>query len=486
MTTGKIEEGVNDMAGLEGGNSRRGFLKMFGAAAAGGVGAMVLPNMLQAETVASDVLAFSASENSKNSFAWDRIRAKFDLDPRIIYMNTGTEGSMPRPVQNKLFADLKQFAKSPTYSVLDDEEFGSAQHLNRARVADFMGATEDEIILANNTTMGMNVVLQGLDFVEGDEIITTRHDHLGGTSPMHILRDRNNITVTELLLPTPVTDKQEIVDIFEAAINGNTKMLCFCHINYTTGLRMPVKELCGLARDYGLMTLIDGAHSLGMVDIDLHDMGCDFYACAGHKWLNGPPGTGVLYIKDGQDNPLGVWPVLSEMYDLTKPIYPGGPSIFTYPLAMQIRGQLNTPAFSGMVEAMNFQDSIGKDVVEQRILALNDYLKEKLTAEWGADCLLSPGPGNDDINTGLAAFVPSIDPAKRKDKAFVTGVVDKLRADHQVWFRYTSFYDTAADLPGRFSRGSRTYGIRVSTHIFNSYKQIDEAFAALKEVVATM
>ncbi len=438
--------------------------------------------------------------------SWSSIISKFDLDSKIIYMNTGTEGSMPRQVQNRLFADIKKFAKSPTYSSLNDEDFSAGQYKNRAIVAEFMGADEGEIVMANNTTMGMGVVLQGLGFGEGDEIITTRHDHLSGTSSMHLLEDNHDVTITELILTSPAPSKEEIVQIFADAITPTTKMLCFCHVNYTTGLRMPVKELCQLARDNDLMSLVDGAHSLGMVDIDLHDMGCDFYACAGHKWLNGPPGTGVLYIRSEQStnpwtgapvydddgnpvinyNPCGLLPIYSEMYDLTKPLYPGGPTIFTIPLALQVRGQCNTPAFSGMVEAMNFQETVGKAKIEERILTLSDYMKNKIAAEWGDTNLFSPAPGNDELNSGLISFVPSADSAKRYDKAFVTGVVENLKDEHQVWFRYTSFYDTAADLPGRYSRGRSTYVIRISTHIFNSTAQIDDAFDALVQVATAL
>ncbi|MEN8141713.1 MAG: aminotransferase class V-fold PLP-dependent enzyme [Thermodesulfobacteriota bacterium] len=482
MSDESLEREVKTENNSENNPTRRSFLKMASAAAAGGVGAMVLPKVSQAQEIIAGLTSAAPADNA----TWANVISKFNLDPQIIYMNTGTEGSMPRQVLDNLCGNLAKFSQSPSYSVMDDAEFGAGQSQNRARVAQFMGATEDEIVMATNTTMGMNVILQGLDLAEGDEIITTRHDHLAGTSPMHILRDRANVTISELTLPSPVTDKQQIIDSFAAAITANTKMLCFCHINYTTGLRMPVKELCQLAQDNGLMTLVDGAHSLGMVEIDLHDLGCDFYACAGHKWLNGPPGTGVLYIKDGANNPHNVWPILSEMYDLTKPIYPGGPSIFTVPLAMQIRGQCNTPAFTAMVEAMNFQEAIGPGAVEERILTLNDYLKEKIIAQWGEQCLVSPAPGHDELNSGLAAFVPSADPSKRFDKSFITGITTKLKEEHGVWFRYTSYYDSAADLPGRYSRGRSTYVIRASTHIFNSYLEIDEAFNALVEVAEGM
>ncbi len=110
--------------------------------------------------------------------------------------------------------------------------------------------------------------------------------------------------------PRPQTHKDEIVDAFARAITPGTRVMSFCHINFTTGLRMPVKELCQLARDNGIISVVDGAHAIGMLDLNLHDLGCDFYATSPHKWLNAPPGTGVLYIRDGLLE--NFWPTITE------------------------------------------------------------------------------------------------------------------------------------------------------------------------------
>ena len=123
---------------------------------------------------------------------------------------------------------------------------------------------------------------------------------------------------TQLELGSPARSKDEIIRLFERAITNSRfrpKVLLICHINFTTGLRMPVKELCQLARKHDMISIVDGAHALGMLKLDLHDMGCDFYSTAGHKWLNCVPGTGVLYMKGGEANTRNLWPVLSEFYD---------------------------------------------------------------------------------------------------------------------------------------------------------------------------
>ena len=127
-----------------------------------------------------------------------------------------------------------------------------------------------------------------------------------------MLIDRKKITLTEVELPIKPSNKQEIIDLFEKAITPRTKVMTFCHINYTNGLRMPVKELCDLARQHGIMTLVDGAHAPGMLIFDLHELGCDFYAGSLHKWLCGPPGTGVLYLRKDMQHRL--WPTECEAY----------------------------------------------------------------------------------------------------------------------------------------------------------------------------
>jgi selenocysteine lyase/cysteine desulfurase len=327
-----------------------------------------------------------------------------------------------------------------------------------------VGAESGEIVLTTNTTEGMSFVANGLDLSEGDEVLTTRHEHGGGLCGWEILRDRRNITLTRLALPSPAESAEGIVSIFEDAITPQTKVMSFCHINYTTGLRMPVKELCQLARDHEIISVVDGAHAIGMLNLDLHDLGCDFYACSPHKWLNAPPGTGVLYVRlDARDL---LWPTVTESYG----------DFFKDDLCsmMQLRGQQCTPAFACLNDIISFQNTMGKDRIQGRILALSGYLKGKIAAAWGEDKIFSPT--DEELSSGLTSFNPFDDVF---DGGKVGDVSTTLRDEYHIVIRTTSFRDKESDRKD-------TRALRVSTHIFNNYKQIDELVSAIQSIMAGM
>lgn len=403
---------------------------------------------------------------------WEKIRRQFVLNPDITYLNSGTEGSMPEIVLSQYATYLRKWASSPSYFFAFSKVLGDWQELNRKKVAQFVGATFDNICLTDNTSEGLSMTIMGLDFQEGDQVISTLQDYPSSESAFHVLQKTGGIVYTQIPLPTPTESKEEIIESFKKSITSKTKVLCFSHINYTTGLRMPVKELCDLARQNNLISIVDGAHALGMIPLNLEEMGCDFYAAAGHKWLNGPPGTGIYYIRDAKNNPFGLVPIISELY--------GFETAYTIDQILQIRGCNNTPGFTSMVNAMEFNDSIGKEQIENRILDLNAYLKKRVIDEWGVQCLLSPLPieKSRDLSSGIASFIPSKDFDKRYDKKFINDTNWKVIKDQKIWIRDISFLDKPSD-------GDKlTYALRVSTNLFNRFEDVDKLMLALNEIVS--
>jgi len=454
-------------------NTRRDFLKSLGAVTLGGLSTFALPKPAQARGAAKDLLSSLKARQSAgvtDELYWWFIRSQFLLDPEIIYMNTGTEGSMPRTVLNNLLTYSRRFTQNPYEAIVFDEELMLRQEYNCECVGTMMGATLDELTLTTNTTDGLHLAVHGLDFEAGDEILTTLHEHDALLSPLCVLRDRKGVVLKELALPTPATSKDEIVDIFSNGITDKTKAMCFCHINYTTGLRMPVNELCELASSNGLISIVDGAHSMGMIDFNLHEMGCDFYACPGHKWLNGPPGTGIFYVKDSTNNPHNLWPLLTEGYGI----------IDWWPIArvLQLRGQENTPALTAMQDAIEFYEAIGKQKVESRILSLSNYLKEKVVENWGEENLLSPR-NNDGLSTGLVAFTPYKNPEDKYSRDSASAIYNALKDNYKIYIRSVSYKD-------KETHENSTTAIRVSTHIFNSFQEIDTLVDALTEITAEL
>ena len=437
-------------------NTRRDFIKMCSAATLGGVSSLLLPQTSEAKDPL-ELLKARTSQSTFDDIYWRFVRLQFVLKPGLIYMNTGTEGSIPRFVLSRMSDSFKEFTENPWDALTESDILGPIMKETRTKAAEFLGANLEEILFTHNTTEGMSFTANGLVLQEGDEVLTTLHEHSAGLVCWKILKERRNVTLTQIELPTPAENKDEIIAAFENAITPQTKVMSFCHINFTTGLRMPVKELCQLAQDHGIISVVDGAHAIGMINLDFHDLGCDFYACSPHKWLCAPPGTGVLYIREGVLDKL--WPTVTEVS-----AFPNSINVF------QGRGQQCTPAFACINDVINFQNAIGKDKIENRILALSTYLKEKIKENWGEASLFSPT--DEELSSGLVSLNPFDDPFD-KEKIRITGT---LRDEYDIVTRIVTFRDKHSDAQNKRA-------IRVSTHIFNNYSEIDKLISAIKTII---
>jgi len=357
---------------------------------------------------------------------------------------------------------FREFAENPWDAITGEGVLRADMTETRTRMADFVGADPGEILLTHSTTEGLCFAANGMDLQDGGEVLSTLHEYPSGLSCWRLLKERRNVTVTQIELPTPATDKDEIIDAFARAITPGTRVMSFCHINFTTGLRMPVKELCQLARDNGIISVVDGAHAIGMLDLNLHDLGCDFYATSPHKWLNAPPGTGVLYIRDGLLE--NFWPTITE----SSP--PFAPDINV----LQGRGQQCTPAFACLNDLIDFEkNTIGKDRIERRILSLSSYLKDKIRETWGEESLFSPA--DETLSSGLTSFNPFAD---HFDFTKIR-IYSKLYQEYNIIIRSVGF-------KGRLADSRTTAAMRVSTHIFNNYQEIDKLIGALQTLMAEM
>ena len=121
----------------------------------------------------------------------------------------------------------------------------------------------------------MNIFAHGLDWREGDEVLMNSHEHGGGRGPYLTLMERKGIRINVIELPSPPESTDQIVDLYEQAITSRTRAIMVSHITYVTGLMTPIKMLSEMAHQHGVLVSVDGAHPLGMIDLDFHEMGCD-------------------------------------------------------------------------------------------------------------------------------------------------------------------------------------------------------------------
>jgi selenocysteine lyase/cysteine desulfurase len=424
--------------------TRREFVKYFVAGSALSLSALGKLNASIYQSISSLNQKYIEDE-SPDGVYWEALREHYLFKEGIIMMNNGTVGPMPKPVFNTLMRCFKVQCTNPfdvyNFIPMKKEEV-------RYKLAEFIGTSPDEIVITRNTTEGLNFVANGLDMNQGDEVLMSTLEHPGGINPWKLKEKRYGITIKEVPIGLPPKSVDEFVGAFEKAITPKTKVISISHTVYISGLISPLKELSKMARDKGVLVLADSAHGIGMLDLDMKELGVDFFATSPYKWLGAPTGVGVLYVrKEAQEK---LWPTIaSSGWDTNK----GAKKYETL-------GQRADALTIALGEAIDFYNAIDKQRVEKRIKALAGYLKRELKNIPGVRLHTSEDPY---ISGGLTAF--SIEGIEHQK------IVDYVREKYNIVIR------TVGD------KKKGTYGIRVSTPIYVTYKHVDMLLEGIEQLV---
>jgi len=299
---------------------------------------------------------------------WNMLRMQFPLDTKKIYLNNGTMGPSPYPVIDAVYKKMMQVDSTGEYGGWDE---------SRKLLAKFVNATEEEICLTHNVTEGINIICWGIDLKKGDEILVTNHEHVGGALPW-----LNRAKIHELKVDYFELGKtaDETIANLKKKITKKTKVIAVPHIVCTIGQIQPIKEIVELAKQQNIKVFVDGAHGTGMLNLDLKDLGCDYYASCCHKWLCGPKGTAFVYIK-------------KEALDTIQPYFVGGgsdngwnvidpPVPFIKGYAATAHrcdyGSQNASIWYGVNAAIKFFESLTMAIVQARVKYLASHLQEEL------------------------------------------------------------------------------------------------------------
>ncbi len=445
------------------GTDRRNFLKLTGAAVAGGV----LGLTTACRSAAKQASPIDPDLPDKNF--WKNVQDQFALDPAQVYMNIGTTGTMPQRVLENYHQYNKMAARHPM-DLMDELGWDRGITKQRETLSKQFGCTMDEIILSRNTTDGLNSILFGLPFEKGDEILLTHHEHFSALSPLNILKDRLGVVLTEVEIPVlNLEHTDQVVEAVKKQITSRTKAMVFSHIPYMTGVRLPAKALCKLARDHGLISIVDGAHCTGMIELDFHDMGCDFYAGSGHKWQCGPGATGILYMRNHGDDLPKIWPQNSCLYQMTaQPLDNDRSRIKDIASVFGDRGRENYPALQALLDACDLWEEVGRDRIETYLCNLSSHLKKRIKETFG-DSMVLFSPDIPEFTSGLTSFNPFQD---MNDKNKVQEFVDRLKEEMGYVIRFTEFHQHMGD-------PKPTFALRISTHLFHDQTQVDGVVDAM-------
>jgi L-cysteine/cystine lyase len=215
-----------------------------------------------------------------------------------IYLNTGSVGPMPAEVAAAMAElvdyELRIGRASTDYWDAFLERLAEA----RGAVAAVVGADLDEIAITHSTSGAMNAAVWSLDLRPGDRIVTTRAEHPGGLGPVHAAAARTGAEIVAIDVGLG-WEAEAVLGAFDAAIRPGTRLVAVSHVLWTSGARLPIEQIAALAHDRGAVVAIDGAQAAGAIPVNVGDLGVDFYAIPGQKWLLGPEGTGALWAAPG-------------------------------------------------------------------------------------------------------------------------------------------------------------------------------------------
>jgi isopenicillin-N epimerase len=375
---------------------RRSFLRTTSGVAAG---LALSSKLLEAVTTPAPPLPQALLFQQDEEAYWTQVRQQFLIPADEVYLNNGTVGSSPRPVLQAIFQGYETTEKMDQTDPEDYPIWGyAAWNEFRDPLAQFVGCERDGIALVRNATEANSYIANGLDMKPGDEVLMSDQEHPGGEQPWRLRAKRYGIEVKQFQLPKPPQSAADILNRVNDAITPRTRIIFVSHITTVTGVVLPVKEICALARSKGILSAIDGAHVPGMMKLDIRSLGCDMYGASPHKWLQAPKGSGFLYVRQEVQDRL--WnTIVTEGWN--------EPELKAE--RFQRIGSSNVPALWGLRESLRFAGLLGIERIERRHRKMADYIHGEMVKR-GAESWTSPDPA---LRCGIVTV--NVPPLQRMD-----------------------------------------------------------------------
>lgn len=374
----------------------------------------------------------------KDEAYWEMVKAQFAVPGDHIMMNAANLCPSPYFIHQKVNDLNEQLSKDVSFhfrSTFTELRKSAIQHIAR-----LINADAEEVGITRNTSESNGLIIAGLDLKNGDEVVIWDQNHPSNGVLWEQQAKRKGFSVKKVTVPAMPSSASELTMAFEKAIGPKTRVLAFSHISNTSGIALDAAAICRMARSKNVLTLVDGAQSLGAIQIDVKELQCDFYTASTHKWLMGPMENGVLFIR-------------RELLSQVAPSIAGGgwrEGGKTVDEKLCVLGQRNDPSTAVLADSVAFHEKIGVEEVEKRVRELSAYLKKQLI----------------DRVTGLT-FVTPLQPE------LSAGVVIFNLQGKDPGVIYNTLYEKhrIACAPSG--------GVRLSPHIYNTKRDIDAVVNAV-------
>ena len=321
--------------------SRRSFTRLF---ALGGSAALFADPAWARTMGAAPALAPGGPADGE--VFWKSVRDQFVMPPDLAVMNAANLCPASRPVAECLTRESRSVDGDPSPN--NRARLMPEKENTRTALAEFLRVTPDEIIITRNTSESNNMVSNGLELKAGDEVLLHEDNHPSNLTAWKEKAKRFGFSVVVVPQKNPHPGAEYYVDAFAKAITPRTKVMSVTHLSSTVGDLMPAKELAALARSRGVLFLLDGAQSFGLLDVNLADIQPDFYSGSAHKWPCGARECGVLYVNKAAQAKL--WPSVYSAYT----------GAVGFSKTFEGFGQRDEATMIAFHEALKFQTSIGR------------------------------------------------------------------------------------------------------------------------------
>ncbi len=373
---------------------------------------------------------------------WSRIRADYDLKPDYINLENGYYNIIPRPTLEAFLERVRMVNYEGAY-YMRTVQWENKNRIS-ARLAGLLGCPADTLVITRNTTESLDTIIGGYPWKAGDEAIYAEQDYGAMQDHFELVAKRYGVVCKKVSVPNHPESDEQLVSLYEQQITPRTRLLMICHMINITGQILPVRKICEMAHRHGVEVLVDGAHCVGHIEVDLAELDCDYYGSSLHKWLSTPLGAGILYVK--KEHIHKIWPLLAQHQtkpdDIIRLNHTG-----THPVHTDL----------AIDAAIDYMEQIGLGRKEERLRYLQRYWTDAVRGYPG---IRLNTPAEPHRSGAIAnAGVEGLDPA---------GLASTLLKDYGI-------YTVAID-------GAGVQGCRITPNVFTAEPELDRLVAALKEL----